>query len=62
MKKTGIIWLIVIVIGMETQRIASKLQCSLFICWEYPSVEGQRARKVSLCPAVKLNMSRCLRH
>ena len=59
MKKNG--WFIVIVIGLETRRIASALQASLFICWEYPSVGGQRARKVSLCPAVKPNTWQCLR-
>ena len=47
MKKTGILWFIVTVIGLETQKIASALQGLLFICWEYSSVGSQRARKVS---------------
>ena len=61
MNKTGILWLKVIVIGLERQRMASALQGLSFICWEYPSVGGQRARKVSLSLAVEPNMWLCLR-
>jgi hypothetical protein len=56
MKNTGIFWFTVIFIRPEIQIIESESHDSSFNCWDYLSVGGQRARKVSLCPEVKPNM------